>query len=126
LVGEPPATRAEPVPLPEVPPAGVTERTVAAAWCTVLRRASVGVTQNFFDLGGASLDLVSLARLLPGNPRVVDLFHYPTVRAQAAFIDGRADPGDHGGLDAAAQRGAARRGRDRRRAAARAGRRVER
>jgi amino acid adenylation domain-containing protein len=122
LVGEPPAARAEQVSLPEVPPAGVTERTVAAAWCAVLRRASVGVTQNFFDLGGASLDLVSLARLLPGNPRVVDLFHYPTVRAQAAFLDGATD---HGSIDAAAQRGAARRGRDRRRAAARAGRRVE-
>jgi hypothetical protein len=121
-VGEPPAAGAEQVSLPEVPPAGVTERTVAAAWCAVLRRASVGVTQNFFDLGGASLDLVSLARLLPGNPRVVDLFHYPTVRAQAAFLDGATD---HGSIDAAAQRGAARRGRDRRRAAARAGRRVE-
>ena len=121
LVGEPPATRAAPAPF-EVPAAGRTEQAVAAAWCTVLSRTSVGVTQNFFDLGGGSLDLVSLARLLPGNPRVVDLFHYPTVRAQAAFLDGTTD---HGSLDAAAQRGAARRGRDRRRTAARAGRRAD-
>jgi mycobactin peptide synthetase MbtE len=100
----------------EVPPAGPTEQAVAAAWCTVLRRASVGVTQNFFDLGGASMDLVSLARLLPGDPRVVDLFRYPTVRAQAAFLDGTTD---RAGLDGAARRGQARRNRARRRTAVR-------
>jgi hypothetical protein len=96
---------------------------VAAAWCAVLRRSSVGVTQNFFDLGGRSLDLVSLAELLPGNPRVVDLFRYPTVRGLAAFLDGTAE-GD--GLDGVLERGAARRGRDRRRAAAARRRRVSR
>jgi amino acid adenylation domain-containing protein len=92
-----------------------TEQAVAAAWRAVLRRSSVGVTQNFFDLGGTSLDLVSLAELLPGNPRVVDLFRYPTVRTQAAFLDGT----DRDGLAGALERGAVRRGRDRRHAAGR-------
>jgi amino acid adenylation domain-containing protein len=108
---------AEPVPStepvraePAEPPGGPTERVVAAAWCAVLRRESVGVTQNFFDLGGTSMDLVSLAKLLPGEPRVVDLFSYPTVRALAAFLDGQAD---RAVVSGAAERGAARRGRRR-------------
>jgi len=113
LVGEPMA-RVEPA-TPEALPTVPTEQAVAAAWRRVLRRGSVGVTQNFFDLGGTSLDLVSLAELLPGNPRVVELFRYPTVRTQAAFLDGT----DHDGLAGALERGAARRGRDRRQAAGR-------
>jgi mycobactin peptide synthetase MbtE len=60
---------------------------------------------------------VSLAKLLPGNPRVVDLFRYPTVRTFAAFLDGAGDGPD--GFDDDLERDAARRGRDRRRAAAR-------
>ena len=108
-----PAPPVEPV-APDVPPAASGERTVAAAWCAVLGRDSVGVTQNFFDLGGTSLDLVTLAKLLPGTPRVVDLFRYPTVRSLAAFLDGTTD---RDRLDGAFERGAARRGQ--RRAAAR-------
>jgi mycobactin peptide synthetase MbtE len=107
LVGNPAPTQPS---LDVVPPDGPTERAVADAWRAVLRRESIGVTQNFFDLGGTSMDLVSLARMLPGNPRVVDLFRYPTVRAQAAFLDGTTD---RTGLDRAAQRGAARRARRR-------------
>src|SRR5205085_1513323 len=103
----------------EVPPALPTEQVVAAAWCAVLRRSSVGVTQNFFDIGGKSLDLVSLSKLLPGNPRVVDLFRFPTVRGLAAFLDGSPDGDGPDGLDGALERGAVRRSRDRRRAAAR-------
>jgi amino acid adenylation domain-containing protein len=97
------------------PPALPTEQVVAAAWCRVLRRSAVGVTTNFFDIGGKSLDLVSLVRLLPGNPRVVDLFRYPTVRALAAFLDGSTELD---ALDEALERNAVRRSRDRRRAAA--------
>lgn len=110
LVEEPvdPAERDAEVVAAAVP----TERAIAAAWCSVLRRDSVGVTQNFFDLGGTSMDLVSLAKLLPGNPRVVDVFRYPTVRSLAAFLDGSAGD-DADGLDAALRRGAARRGRNR-------------
>jgi len=74
----------------------------------VLGRPTVGVTQNFFDLGGTSLDLVSVAQRLPGPPRVVDVFRYPTVRALAGFLDGTATSTR---LDLAVQRGAARRAR---------------
>jgi amino acid adenylation domain-containing protein len=101
----------------DVPPAVPTERVVAAAWCAVLGRGSVGVTQNFFDLGGTSLDLVSLAKLLPGTPRVVDLFLYPTVRSLSAFLDG-ANGAD--GADSSEDLAlAARRNRGRRRTAGR-------
>ncbi|TDP95214.1 amino acid adenylation domain-containing protein [Labedaea rhizosphaerae] len=111
---------AQPVPLSElpvhvVPPATDTERTVAAAWAGVLGKPSVGVTQNFFDMGGTSMDLVSVAEQLPGKPRVVDLFRFPTVRALAEFLDGR--DGTSSALTKAAQRGAARRERAQRRTA---------
>jgi amino acid adenylation domain-containing protein len=99
-----------------VPPATDTERAVAAAWSSVLGRQAIGVTQNFFDLGGTSMDVVSVAERLPGRPRVVDLFRYPTVRALAGFLDGTADSA---GLRDAARRGAARRDHARRRLAGR-------
>jgi hypothetical protein len=83
----------------------------------VLGRGSVGVTQNFFDLGGTSLDLVSLAKLLPGTPRVVDLFLYPTVRSLSAFLDGAT--GADGADSAEDLALAARRNRGRRRTAGR-------
>ncbi|WP_052371919.1 non-ribosomal peptide synthetase [Amycolatopsis taiwanensis] len=111
----------QPVPLSDlpadvVPPSTDTEHVVAAAWSAVLGKPAVGVTQNFFDLGGTSMDLVSVAEQLPGRPRVVDLFRYPTVRALARFLDGDTDSS---GLTKAAQRGAARRERARRRTATR-------
>jgi Phosphopantetheine attachment site len=98
---------AEPTVRADVPPAVPTERVVAAAWCTVLGRGSVGVTQNFFDLGGTSLDLVTLAKMLPGDPRVVDLFLYPTVRTLSTFLDGAAEGADD--MLAAARRNRGRR-----------------
>lgn len=104
------------LPADVVPPSTETEHVVAAAWSAVLGKPAVGVTQNFFDLGGTSMDLVSVAEKLPGKPRVVDLFRYPTVRALAGFLDGETDSS---GLTKAAQRGAARRERARRRTATR-------
>jgi amino acid adenylation domain-containing protein len=81
------------------------ERRVAAIWCEVLGVQSVGVEDNFFDLGGHSLLVVKLhARLrgeLGGELTVVDIFRFPTVAALAkqftqaeapeAFADGVRD-----------------------------------
>ncbi len=73
------------------PRSGV-ERAVAEAWCSVLGVESVGLDDNFFDLGGHSLLLARLrSRLQGGFPRevsVVVLFRCPTVRSLAEYLGG--------------------------------------
>lgn len=75
-------------------PATELERTIAAVWCEVLGRETVGASENFFDVGGHSLLLVRVQTRLQarlGRPvNVVDLFAYPTVRAQARHFGDRA------------------------------------
>jgi amino acid adenylation domain-containing protein len=77
---------------PAEPPASETENRVAEVWRDVLRVPSVGVRDNFFEVGGNSLLLGQVHHrltmdLLPGL-RLVDLFQYPTIRALAQHIDG--------------------------------------
>jgi acyl carrier protein len=59
------------------------QRTIAAIWKEVLKVDKVGIHDNFFDLGGTSLDIVRLnSRLkeaLAKDIPVVILFEYPTV-----------------------------------------------
>ena len=68
------------------------ERAVAALWREVLGVESVGADDNFFDLGGNSLLLIRLAGRLGeemgSTATAVDLFRFPTVRAQAAHLGG--------------------------------------
>ena len=68
-----------------------TELRVAAAWCVLLGLPRVGLTDNFFGLGGHSMLLAKLhARLqrdFAGHPlALMDLFQHTTVRAQAALL----------------------------------------
>lgn len=98
-----------------------TERVVHEVWCEVLGRDAVGVTDNFFDVGGHSLALIEvysrLSSRLPGLAiPMVDLFHHPNIRALAAHLDG-ASGGQE--LARAAARAASRRSRVNRRRAAR-------
>jgi mycobactin peptide synthetase MbtE len=97
-------------------PATATERLVADVWRSVLGVDAVRATDNFFDVGGHSLALVTvqqrLADLLGRELPVVTLFHYPSVRALAAHLDGDTDRPE---LSRAAQVAAARRARTRRR-----------
>ncbi|MFC4017174.1 amino acid adenylation domain-containing protein [Micromonospora sp. GCM10011542] len=92
-----------------------TEELIAGIWREVLERDRVGVTDNFFDIGGHSLALAAVhARLTSATGRsirMLDLFRHPTVRALAASLDGAADRPE---LARAALRAAARRGRTRR------------
>ncbi len=71
------------------------ERRIGAVWCAVLGVESVGVHDNFFDLGGNSLLLGALhARLnedLGVRLPIQRLFEHPTVRALAAALGD--DPG---------------------------------
>ncbi len=74
-------------------PHGEIERALAHIWQEVLGVGSVGVDDNFFDMGGHSLllirvhsRLVSQTALPPQSLTVVDLFKYPTIRALAAYL----------------------------------------
>ncbi|MEA5363472.1 non-ribosomal peptide synthase/polyketide synthase [Amycolatopsis sp., V23-08] len=74
-----------------VPPATVTEQTVAGIWQRLLGTARVGAQDNFFELGGDSILSIRLvSRLLAEfavsmSPRAV--FAHPTVARLAAAID---------------------------------------
>lgn len=109
---------------PAVPPApgGGTEAALLAVWRQILDRDDIEATDNFFDVGGTSLLLVTVRQriddALGRSLRVVDLFHHPNVRALAAHLDGAA-PAD--GADRGADRGRARRRRAPTRAARRRG-----
>jgi amino acid adenylation domain-containing protein len=69
------------------------ETLVAAAWREALGVEAVGAHDNFFDLGGHSLQLARvLTRLRVAAPALtmVDLFRHPTVASLAAFLGGAA------------------------------------
>jgi amino acid adenylation domain-containing protein len=64
------------------------QRRVAALWCEMLHLNSVGLHDNFFDIGGHSLLLVrlhvALKREFTTDVALVELFQHTTVHAQAA------------------------------------------
>lgn len=71
-------------------PASELESKLVEIWKQVLRRATVSVSDNFFDLGGHSLRLAEIqARIaseLGRSIAMLDLFRYPTVRELAGFL----------------------------------------
>jgi amino acid adenylation domain-containing protein len=68
-----------------------TEEVISGIWAQVLGLERAGVADKFFDLGGDSLKLVRVFRLLneqyPGAVSVVDLFKHTTIEALASHID---------------------------------------
>jgi hypothetical protein len=66
------------------------ESRLAEVWCGVLGRDRVGRDENFFDLGGNSLLLVTaqtaVNRAFGTDVSVVDLFAHPTVRDLARHL----------------------------------------
>lgn len=74
-----------------VAPVGQLARKVHDAWKSALGTDAFGIDDNFFDLGGTSLQLVgihaalqeTLGRVLP----LVELFAYPTVRTLARWLE---------------------------------------
>jgi amino acid adenylation domain-containing protein len=76
-------------------PQGPIAETIAAIWAEVLQMDKVGTHDNFFDLGGHSLLLVRVHRLLEDRLRttvaLVQLFKYPTVGSLAQWMARGAD-----------------------------------
>lgn len=74
-----------------VGPATALEQRLAAIWQELLQLEQVGVTDNFFDLGGHSLKAVMLmSRLREATGKTLPisvLFKAPTIRALAAQVE---------------------------------------
>jgi len=73
------------------PPTNELERLLAGIWQDVLGRASVGIHDNFFDLGGHSLLLIQVhRRTREARPDcdlpVMALFEHPTIAALAVHM----------------------------------------
>lgn len=73
-----------------VAPQSKVEQQIAQVWQEVLAVDSVGVHDNFFDLGGHSLLMVRvhgrLAEVVEADISIVDLLHYPTVASLASHV----------------------------------------
>lgn len=76
-----------------VAPAGPTESKLATIWATVLGMERVGVTANFFEIGGHSLkatQVVSRIRQEFGvEVALREMFNQPTIRELATVVAGR-------------------------------------
>ncbi len=70
-----------------------TEKTLGQIWKAVLKRDRIGIQDNFFELGGHSLKATNaVARIFKSfrvNLPLEVFFKSPTIREQAAYIDGQ-------------------------------------
>ncbi len=82
-----------------VPPASALESKLVAIWESVLDKHGIGVTDNFFDLGGHSLMvaklLLRIEQRLGQKLSLADVFRAPTVRQLAASLHGETQPKHH-------------------------------
>ena len=73
-------------------PRDALERQIAEVWKSVLQLDGVGIDDNFFEVGGHSLDLVrveiELQRVLSCAVSTMDLFRFPNIRALADHLRG--------------------------------------
>ncbi len=94
------------------PPQDEMQRQLAALWQEVLHAESVGVDDNFFDLGGHSLLTLQIAQrlgvILGRALPITDLFRFPTIRTLAEHLSAAAAPPGAGGVQAGQERAAAR------------------
>jgi amino acid adenylation domain-containing protein len=67
------------------------EMTIASIWSEVLNIEAAGVEDNFFDVGGSSLDIIivgsKLKDALKKEIPIVSLFTYPTINSLARHLD---------------------------------------
>jgi len=91
-----------------VVPRNDTERTLAGLWQEVLQVEQVGVFDNFFDLGGDSLLLLRLHRMvrqkLGSEIAITDLFRHPTIAAFADSLAAREGTAEEPEFEREAQR----------------------
>ena len=75
---------------PEAAPATAVEAQIQAIWCDLLKLPSVGLNENFFDIGGHSLLAIQAHRRLadaaPNPIALTDIFRFPTISSLGAFL----------------------------------------
>ncbi len=74
-----------------MPPGNEVEETITETWQTVLNRERVGINDNFFDIGGNSLDMMKINARLKAEfdneiPMAV-MFKYPTIHMLARYLN---------------------------------------
>ncbi|MGE5342504.1 MAG: amino acid adenylation domain-containing protein [Candidatus Omnitrophota bacterium] len=83
---EPDMTRTETT----VPPENPMEETLVAIWKEVLESEKIGVTDNFFTIGGDSIKAIRLVSLinkqLETSIKLIDLFNHNSVRALSRIL----------------------------------------
>jgi len=74
------------------------EKTIANFWKELLNLKEVGIDDNFFDLGGTSLDIYKLNRkykeVFDEDEVVLKMFRYPTIRAFSQYLNKKEAKGD--------------------------------
>jgi len=79
-----------------IPASNQTEKILTETWKRVLNLEKIGIDDNFFDLGGSSMDVINLndelKKTFPKNIPVTAIFNYLTIRTFARFLDQQAAP----------------------------------
>jgi len=75
---------------PFIAPGNQAEKRLAETWKQILEKDRIGIDDNFFDLGGTSLDIIKLNTRIKEefNTQIplVSLFKYTTIRTLAQYI----------------------------------------
>jgi surfactin synthase thioesterase subunit len=64
-------------------PRDITEERIAVAWANVLDLPTIGINDNFFEIGGDSLSAVKVVSMLKLKINIVDFYLNPTIRQLA-------------------------------------------
>lgn len=74
-----------------VAPSTDAERKLVSIWQEVLRRDKIGITDNFFEIGGQSLKAMQIVTRvntdLKATITIKEIFNYPVIQKLAAIID---------------------------------------
>ncbi|BBD64377.1 amino acid adenylation domain-containing protein [Nostoc commune NIES-4072] len=72
------------------------EKTIASVWQKALNLEKIGIHDNFFEIGGHSLLLVTvhsqLQEILKVELSTLDLFRYPTINSLANYLNSSPNP----------------------------------
>ncbi len=78
-----------------ISPRNEIERIVADIWQKILKVEKVGIQDNFFDLGGHSLNMLQvyskLRELFKADLAITDLFKYPTINSISRYLSQEED-----------------------------------